>query len=335
MVSIHFTRYLAMINHIKIFSLLLILIQGVLIIFYISQIFKKYRYLYLKPLIVYTIIINLYIAGLLWSLYYHTNYPEDFINMPGKFNGDIANILISIISIGLIYFISSVLLGFREKKINTRHRNRVVLICFIIALLYILRNLAPSLSVYFFWLDYIRMYIIENIVIFEIFLLILSCFFWPAGTDDRIKNLNRSLATIFILRYLLALLFLLFIKDASISETIKFIIAASTLILINSTPFIWVRFFFLRYAQQLIVIVKKRNNVDFIYSKYNITLREIEIIEMIIDGNSNRIIGDKLFISYHTVKNHITNIFAKLGVNSRLDLLHFFLKYEQESGSNI
>jgi LuxR family transcriptional regulator, maltose regulon positive regulatory protein len=45
--------------------------------------------------------------------------------------------------------------------------------------------------------------------------------------------------------------------------------------------------------------------------------RELEILRLIADGRSNQVIADQLVLSLHTVKKHISNIFGKLGVNSR------------------
>ena len=51
-----------------------------------------------------------------------------------------------------------------------------------------------------------------------------------------------------------------------------------------------------------------------------LTTREVEIISAIRVGNSNKEIAQKLSISEETVKRHLSNIFAKLGVSSRLEL---------------
>ncbi len=48
--------------------------------------------------------------------------------------------------------------------------------------------------------------------------------------------------------------------------------------------------------------------------------REAQIISLLIEGLSNQKIADELFISPNTVKTHIKNIYAKLGVNNRLQL---------------
>jgi DNA-binding NarL/FixJ family response regulator len=48
--------------------------------------------------------------------------------------------------------------------------------------------------------------------------------------------------------------------------------------------------------------------------------REKEIVQHVAQGFRNREIGEKLFISEQTVKNHLHNIFDKLGVSDRLEL---------------
>jgi two-component system, NarL family, nitrate/nitrite response regulator NarL len=48
--------------------------------------------------------------------------------------------------------------------------------------------------------------------------------------------------------------------------------------------------------------------------------REKEIVLLVAQGYRNKQIGGKLFISEQTVKNHLHNIFDKLGVSDRLEL---------------
>jgi len=45
--------------------------------------------------------------------------------------------------------------------------------------------------------------------------------------------------------------------------------------------------------------------------------RELEVLRLVANGDSNKIIALKLFISEKTVKNHLTNIFQKLDVTDR------------------
>jgi len=48
-----------------------------------------------------------------------------------------------------------------------------------------------------------------------------------------------------------------------------------------------------------------------------ITRRELEILELIAQGMSNREIADKLFVSENTVKTHASRVFSKLNVRRR------------------
>jgi ATP/maltotriose-dependent transcriptional regulator MalT len=45
--------------------------------------------------------------------------------------------------------------------------------------------------------------------------------------------------------------------------------------------------------------------------------RELEVLELVAAGNTNRELAAKLFISEATVKSHLLNIYAKLDVKDR------------------
>ena len=76
------------------------------------------------------------------------------------------------------------------------------------------------------------------------------------------------------------------------------------------------------------VLPKQDKNVDYklLFSKLNISLREQEVFHLLIQGKSNKEIEDKLFISIHTVKAHIQNIYKKTGVKKRTHLINFTKK---------
>jgi len=61
---------------------------------------------------------------------------------------------------------------------------------------------------------------------------------------------------------------------------------------------------------------------DRLVEKYNLTSREISIISLIDKGLNNQEISNQLYISSHTVKSHITNIYRKVDVTNRTALLH-------------
>ena len=55
----------------------------------------------------------------------------------------------------------------------------------------------------------------------------------------------------------------------------------------------------------------------------SITRRELEILELIAQGMSNREIASKLYVSENTVKTHASHVFDKLGAKRRTQAVQF------------
>jgi DNA-binding NarL/FixJ family response regulator len=61
-----------------------------------------------------------------------------------------------------------------------------------------------------------------------------------------------------------------------------------------------------------------------------LTRQELQILSLVSQGMNNKEISDRLYISLKTVKNHLTHLFAKLGVaNRRQATLAFLAKSEE------
>jgi DNA-binding NarL/FixJ family response regulator len=57
-----------------------------------------------------------------------------------------------------------------------------------------------------------------------------------------------------------------------------------------------------------------------------LSAREIEVLSLIADGNSNKLIADQLEIALNTVKGHLKSILSKLGANDRTQAVTVGLK---------
>jgi DNA-binding NarL/FixJ family response regulator len=66
---------------------------------------------------------------------------------------------------------------------------------------------------------------------------------------------------------------------------------------------------------------------------YGLTRREMEIVAAIVAGLTNKEIAKKFTLSEDTVKHHLTNIFNKVGVSSRLELALFAINHRLVEGS--
>lgn len=64
---------------------------------------------------------------------------------------------------------------------------------------------------------------------------------------------------------------------------------------------------------------KKEKNLS---EEFNLTKREIEILEHLSKGNSYEQIADNLYISYGTVRKHVENCYKKLRVHSKVEAIN-------------
>jgi DNA-binding NarL/FixJ family response regulator len=75
------------------------------------------------------------------------------------------------------------------------------------------------------------------------------------------------------------------------------------------------------------ILVPQGLNRNELLLTYGITQREKEIIEHICLGKTNKEIAEELFINLQTVKDHTHNIFKKINVTNRVQLVQLFNAY--------
>lgn len=59
-----------------------------------------------------------------------------------------------------------------------------------------------------------------------------------------------------------------------------------------------------------------------------LTEREMEVLNLVVQGHSNRQIADAMFISVATVKAHMSNILSKLQLSSRAEAIAYAIKHK-------
>ena len=70
--------------------------------------------------------------------------------------------------------------------------------------------------------------------------------------------------------------------------------------------------------------IKKKINKRFEVNHQRLSLREIEVLTLIMQGMTNNEIADKLFICYETVKTHRKNILVKTGSKNTAALINYY-----------
>jgi DNA-binding CsgD family transcriptional regulator len=206
----------------------------------------------------------------------------------------------------------------------------------IFILSYGIKLILPAEGFFSRWLDIFQDNIFENVVIVEIIVLIAMLVSGKNETDRKRIKLRRSFAWLFLARYIiLAFLFVLFVvfiprNGEVVPRAIRYPVALVFILFFSLAPFVWIRFFFRKYAEGMLAVTGDKQILDLIYDKYNISKRERDILKLILEGKTNKEIEETLFISYHTVKNHVYNMYQKLGVKSRYELMHMITKYQKE-----
>ena len=66
-----------------------------------------------------------------------------------------------------------------------------------------------------------------------------------------------------------------------------------------------------------ILLVRMRHPVEPVPVAGSLTAREREILDLIAEGCTNRQIGERLFLAEKTVKNYVSGLLTKLGMQRR------------------
>lgn len=78
---------------------------------------------------------------------------------------------------------------------------------------------------------------------------------------------------------------------------------------------------FLEYTLNSVYLPKRVAERQSIQTRYSLTNRELDILELVIVGASNKVIANELSLGLATVKTHLSHIFQKTEAASRTELL--------------
>lgn len=78
---------------------------------------------------------------------------------------------------------------------------------------------------------------------------------------------------------------------------------------------------FLEYTLNCVYLPKRISERQSIQEKYTLTNRELDVLELVIAGASNKVIANELSLGLPTIKTHLGHIFQKTESTSRTELL--------------
>ena len=319
--------------HISIFFEILALIIGSAAILYVYQHYRNYRCSFIKPYILYILIGNLITLRNLFFLYltenfYQTGHIEDIIPLIS------IHILSSFALIGLIYYRLKITILLREKPFPRVLYKTFIMLCIIISIIFLKEILFPYhtgqvIDLYYNGSEYGIRLLTRYIVYIEFALTLLTWLELALNAGFKNNQDKRKAIILFSSFYLIIFPISFFPFFSQLSHYIIMIPIHS--VLRNIVPFIWLRFFFVKYYLGGQVFHDKKEILPAFAETHSITGREEEIIGLIIQGKSNKEIMNILDLSLNTVRNHIYHIYRKLGINSRTQLFKLILEYSEKN----
>ncbi|WP_253916459.1 helix-turn-helix transcriptional regulator [Lentimicrobium sp. S6] len=171
----------------------------------------------------------------------------------------------------------------------------------------------------------------QNIAIITSHLLLfISILFSLLGTffaARKINNLRKKKALrnfIYIFFTFISLLLFLIISTIVgwITLSTQIIILSIVVLIFNLSWVLFFKLFFKNYHVDY--MVKSPNVFDDLIKEFGITKRESEIILLLCDGKTNKEIAEELFIAPLTARDHISNIYRKVKVKNRVQLVNQF-----------
>ncbi len=77
-------------------------------------------------------------------------------------------------------------------------------------------------------------------------------------------------------------------------------------------------------AESVLELIRKKLKKVIDISTQKLSRREIEVVGLLMQGLSSEEIGEKLFISFETVKSHRKNILEKTGAKNTVELINYY-----------
>jgi DNA-binding CsgD family transcriptional regulator len=140
----------------------------------------------------------------------------------------------------------------------------------------------------------------------NVFGVLLGVVIGNAITETEARNVNTTLLALGVVLIILVILPILHKQLTAVLQDHEFLTAVSDM-----------------------SVAEQTKAVHEIVSIGQLTERESEIVDLLLRGRTYKMIADELYLSENTVKTHIKNIYSKLSIKSRTELIHLMQDRER------
>ena len=311
-----------MLKHLLVLLMFVNLLIGMGAALYLHFLSKIYRYAFLRHLTLYTIIMNIGILEFLIIQYIQLNIPGSWLASASPPLGEISALISYLLISGMLFCLFLVARDFLGRPRIPRLWAWILGWSAFLMLVQVAKGMLPAgflqRAAAFMADD-----VIDSIVILEVAILAALLILSRRSPTPEMGRLARAFGLLYLSRYLAALALMALLGSP---RAVWLFLALAAFIYANLVPFIWARIFFTRFASSGFKAQDLRQRLDFLAEKFAISKRELEILELMLEGRNNKEIEERLFISYHTVKNHVSSLYRKLGVKNRYQLIHLLTR---------
>lgn len=178
-------------------------------------------------------------------------------------------------------------------------------------------------SIVVIYLEYAVKTSVLLVIIYEIFLTAVS--YKQIGNKDfkRAVNIFTLISIVFLPLFVFEVFraYIPLLKDVT---SLKMLSLPAFFLVINTFSLIFANKYFNSPA-----FAEDNRLTEFFIKKYSITDKEVEVIELLLNGLTYKQIAEKLYIANKTVDNHIQNIYKKLEITSKIQLFNLVRSKEK------
>jgi DNA-binding CsgD family transcriptional regulator len=299
------------------------LVIGIWAIVYTQQIYRIYKRAFLKSLAHYAVFLNLAVLVSLAARYLWTNLFGGDPQTASLFMALMA-LTVFTAGVGRAYSFTKVVFWLRDKEPPriVSQMLGIAALPFFISYIYGWRQFVEQGSAR--WIGSTSLVLSLSATAVIIASLVVLWTRKPAGLSPGRKKSINGFVILFLTSY--AALASVYLLPRSVSAYVS----SPMILWLSLLPLIWLKGYFEKnevsvYSQE------SSETLELIAGEFKISKREREIMELVLQGKRNKDIENLLYISGSTVKNHIYNLYQKVGVKSRVQLIQLVMRNERES----
>lgn len=310
-------------EHVLIAFYIIAVFAGGLSLFYANQLKRIHPVPFLSSYTGFILFFCLLVVYYLLNIYFYVNLlgPTPSFSVILKFYTIVRSLIFFSIVAGLVLFFISSVWQLIQKPVN-----RLFWHLFIASLAVFVFSYGIGAALFFKDNNYEWLLSTQNVLLVWKMTVPIAAmvFLYRYGISLR-DSARKKMTNTFITFYSLGFIFLYLRTKIHVSKIGGESLHIFVLFLFGIFPIFWLIRYFQPGAILSEIPIASKNVLDGIEKKYNLSRREREVMDLILKGQSNKEIMRVLFLSHGTVRNHTSNLYQKLGVNSRLKLIQFIL----------